>query len=131
MVKRGESYYGLLQAFENPSKLKEFNSSFIIKISHDIRSISMLKLRYNLSVLHHDNRRPFMISKISGFTNTKQFVHFYSTDDAVKELYKDRLAPVKPFTDKVILSVSADGVSTPFTPVYAPAAVLCSTRGMK
>ena len=66
----------------------------------------MLKLRYNLSVLHHDNRRPFMISKISGFTNTKQFVHFYSTGDAVKELYKDRLAPVKPFTDKVILSVS-------------------------
>jgi len=25
----------------------------------------------------------------------------------------------------------AYGVSTPFTPVYAPAAVLCSTRGTK
>lgn len=40
-----------------------------------------------------------------------QFVRFNSTDTSpsislVKELYKDRLAPVKPFTDKTILSVS-------------------------
>nr|UEX92772.1 GIY endonuclease [Ophiocordyceps lanpingensis] len=36
-----------------------------------------------------------------------QFVRFYCTDTSlIKELYKDRLAPVKPFTDKIILSVS-------------------------
>lgn len=37
-----------------------------------------------------------------------QFVRFHSTDTGsiIKELYKDRLAPVKPFNDKTILSVS-------------------------
>lgn len=36
-----------------------------------------------------------------------QFVRFNSTGTSlIKELYKDRLAPVKPFTDKTILSVS-------------------------
>lgn len=80
----GNSYYGLLQAFTSHSNLK-------INLSHT-----------NQVTLLYDNS---LFSKRKNLS--LQFVRFNSTDTfPIKELYKDRLAPVKPFTDKTILSVS-------------------------
>lgn len=89
MVKLGYSYYGLLQAFISLCKKKR-NQSYTNHIA--------LAGLYNNSLFSRKKNLSFL-----------QFVRFNSTDTShshIKELYKDRLAPVKPFSDKTILSVS-------------------------
>jgi hypothetical protein len=86
MVKIGYSYYGLLQAFKESNWKLKTNHSHTNQIALGFYKNKLLKSK-NLSL--------------------QQFVRFNSTDTSLtKKLYIDRLAPVKPFTDKTILSVS-------------------------
>jgi hypothetical protein len=122
MVKRGEAYLGLLQAFvfNNINRIKRFFCGLIRVVSF------LLQFYYNSSFVHifHLFQIRMVVANLPiGFSSKrvasnvfvlKQCVRFYSTVaerldlnvDAVKDLYTDRLAPAKPFTDKVVLSVS-------------------------
>nr|YP_009364348.1 GIY-YIG endonuclease [Ophiocordyceps sinensis]ARF03382.1 GIY-YIG endonuclease [Ophiocordyceps sinensis]QDH07237.1 GIY-YIG endonuclease [Ophiocordyceps sinensis] len=73
--------------------------------------MSLSKLKRNHSCTNQVALRGLynnsLYSKLRRKNLSMQFVRFYCTDTSlIKELYKDRLAPVKPFTDKIILSVS-------------------------
>lgn len=112
-------YYGLLQAFTNIWKLKINNSQTNpprgipapLAVGIPWRGLKKRSPGYIFSNpitllskgLYFDNNSLFSKRKVS-----LQFVRFNSTDtySIIKELYKDRLAPVKLFNDKTILSVS-------------------------
>lgn len=94
-------YYGLLQAFTNICKLK----SKYIHTNLNLLVLGTLRVPRGRVKEGFYNNRLLNKRKIYGL---QEFVRFNSTDTSflIKELYKDRLAPVKPFNDNIILSLS-------------------------
>lgn len=101
-------YWGLLQALiglKPKYKVRNSHTNPVIVSSNKVKCNSLINHVCNNSLLSKSNNNncSFGIKTIFGILP----VRVYSTKSSpqfIKELYKDRLAPVKPFSDKILVS---------------------------
>lgn len=108
-------YLGLLQAFifSMYYKHKTLGNKTCRASRHSLKDINRISYKRNSFIYRISNNS--LLSNNKNLLYSRKVVlgklsfYFYSTitnPDLTKELYKDRVAPVKPFTDKVLVSCS-------------------------